>query len=250
VIKLKRNVVVTLGEIIRSITREDQFETDLKLEDQNRVIPWSIYEVEKKDTVKELRKRMKRIHITLKYKWLVPLLILTRRMCGKYLVKEIPRRQYNKNLFIFQKAFDKTCEDWNYYYRCAETEPKQIKKFMEQARNMDKNFIALKDIMMTVISSDAAPYKEFFNFLMFNMTTEMNNVYGKTAHHIPYKSRIMNDVMYYRLLGTNEQNSIFKLPDGRLIAFPAKMGTIMEEVPKCPNFARSVNSKKRKKSKR
>ena len=74
------------------------------------IIPINVY-----DEGGELRKSVKRfhwVHYFLKYKLVVPVIYLTRKLLGKRLVTEIPNRAHFKYVKMFDEAINEAHEEW------------------------------------------------------------------------------------------------------------------------------------------
>ena len=76
-------------------------------------VGWHIYNTEgKPEKVKDLSKRLYDIHHRLKAQFLRPLIFIAEYYNKKY-YRGVPDTIYNTNLKIFEKAFDKSNEEWH-----------------------------------------------------------------------------------------------------------------------------------------
>lgn len=148
-----------------------------------------IYKVKPNETYEEHVKHFSWIHYALKGKFIIPTLWIANKYLKKQFDKQIPDVWYNKNLKIFDKAFDDSVFTW--YKRfilnldgvIPEKElpsEEEIKKMMLK-HTSSQELLVMKNLMITIIQNDTA-YREFFNVLMFEIALGMQKQYGGKGH--------------------------------------------------------------------
>jgi hypothetical protein len=70
---------------------------------------WNIYDDKTKG---EHLSTYRNFHHGFKYKFLLPLIWISRRILRKQIDKPICADKYNVNLFVFDRAFDKSIDEW------------------------------------------------------------------------------------------------------------------------------------------
>jgi len=148
-------------------------------------------------------KKHRCIHKIFKHRIIVPILLITKRVLGKYLVKDIPESLEYKNIKIFNDAYDKSLFEWNETFRVQmaglDSDPAVIKRFLATYQNnkATKYLELLKQMMLTGVMMDTA-YWGFFDILMFNIAKDMNKTYHtEKPVHLFYTSKSINDVSYF-----------------------------------------------------
>ena len=129
------------------------------------------------------QKRFHVIHYVFKYKFFVPLLMLGRRILKKHLVKEIPPDNWNRNILIFDKAFEEAEKKWHIYYLRNSGDPdKRLTReaMLERCKN-EKYLRTMKEFVNTMYMHDTA-YREFMNILMHEIAREMVDYYAVGDH--------------------------------------------------------------------
>ena len=176
-------------------------------ENKNKM-PWHIYTGEKPESYSDHVKQFNWIHYVLKGKAIVPTLWIASKWLKPHLQKDIPPFWYNKNLILFEQAFDKSLFEWYKYFIINlgkhesgfkyPSDEEINKRISEHASS--KELMIMKDLMMTIIQQDTA-YREFFNMLMFNITLTFQKEYGGkgSIHHPLYISHNISDKQYYIL---------------------------------------------------
>ena len=147
-------------------------------------VPKNIYE--KKITFKKYNEKFHRIHYVFKYKYLVPLLALARKILGKYLITKIPKENHNRNIIIFKKSFNEAIDKWNKYYLRNQGDPSgrmTRRQVMKQARQMRDNgpLATMRDATITMYLYDTA-YREFINILMHEIAHGMVKEYTRPEY--------------------------------------------------------------------
>lgn len=170
---------------------------------------------EQKMTMGEYRQKYKWIKHIISYKLLKPFLFIVSRLIGKYMVTKLGNRATNLNLILFDKAFEKSLNDWEYYYHLGEDERKNQKygDFKDSKYGCHNMLRIMKRILFTFLVNDNA-YREFFNMLMYNTTLQFGDYYKNCSevNHLLYSSKVFNDVRYFKLIGNMNDNYIVQLP--------------------------------------
>lgn len=182
-------------------------------------MPWNIYE--DKDLNTHLKKFHK-IHYVWKYKFLVPLLLLSKKwFLPKKLV--VPKKEYNANFLIFDLAFEKSLKDWLLQYQMVGQRGslKDWKKKLKNGYAPVDSLRIMKEHVLYMCLNDTA-YREFFNVLMFNISNEMNKEYSKEKYpdgvgHLFYAQRDPYDVHYKILFKEIRQNLAMTMLDASKI---------------------------------
>jgi hypothetical protein len=148
------------------------------------------------------QKRFHVIHYVFKYKFFVPLLMLGRKILNKHLVKKIPNENYNRNIIIFDKAFEESIKKWHLYYlrNSGAPEKRKTRKQMLQRAKDEKYLHTMKEFVTTMYIHDTA-YREFMNILMHEIAKDMVDYYAVGEHktgHLFFTTDIY-DVNYYVL---------------------------------------------------
>lgn len=157
---------------------------------------WNIYEGKQ---VSKYAKRFAFVHYFLKYKIFVPLLYSFRYFFGKKLEKTIPKRHYNKNIIIFNSAYDKSVSEWAIKFCCRTgTKEERLKNYDAVMKGSSVQLLETsRDILNTIVLNDTA-YREFINILMHNIAKEMLEKYkGKKVKHFMYHTDSIYDIAYY-----------------------------------------------------
>ena len=208
-------------DIIDSLKRNNRIKkSNPKFWDSKQEMPYNIYEpgINLKDHVKKFHW----IHWVYKTKFLIPLVYVFEKLLGKYIEKTIPDYWHNRNIKVFDRAFDAAISDfWCFYISQMKGQNKFTKgvKDIEGLRKVAavqapklsniKVLNTMRKIMYTMILNDTA-YKEFFNMLMYNIFMEMRDEYKKSKRHkhLIYGSTNMFDIDYFligkRLYDTGE----------------------------------------------
>ena len=147
-------------------------------------------------------KRFHFIHFILKYKILVPILRFFSRILDRYLDKEVPKEIYNKELQIFNDAFENSLEDWKMYYirnLNNDYRKKSLKYWKEESYTDEGGMRCLrtaKDIALTIALNDTA-YREFIAILIHNITKLTLKRFKNDKNHIFYTDSNIHDISYY-----------------------------------------------------
>lgn len=156
--------------------------------DKSKIKP-NVYE--NNITMKQHVKKFHVIHFVFKYKFLVPLIRLGNKLLGKYVIKskDIPRESHNRNLLIFDKAFEESLKKWCIYYLRNTGHPatRKSRHFWLKVAKNEMLLRSMKNYIITMYMYDTA-YREFINILMHEIARDMVNEYskppytGKTGH--------------------------------------------------------------------
>lgn len=159
-----------------------------------RNIGWNIYEPN--ITVSEYAKRFRRMHVVFKHRVFDPLLLLLKKVLGKDLKTQVPHDDYNKNLIIFENAFNKSLYIWTKYVSEIYQKPMTPQEMDKQLNSNCQNRLRdLKNIYITMLLNDTV-YREFHNILMFEIARGMNEQHDANAYHLLYTSKKINDVAW------------------------------------------------------
>jgi hypothetical protein len=154
---------------------------------------WNVYDPKLNN--KDLTNKFRFFQFAVKYKLVVPFLILMEKTLDKFNMREVPAYHYNQNLQIFDKAYNQSMEQWVDLYLGCKGNPEAIKD-----RKEGYSWRMLKDARDVVIAGalmDTA-YREFLNLLMFNIGQMMYDEYkGKTVKHLFYTGVNCYNVNYY-----------------------------------------------------
>ena len=184
-------------------------------------LPWNIYEPHQ-ELGKHLKK-FKLFHYLIKYKVIVPLVLIFNRFYLKRIKVDIKDLWYNKNIQIFNEEYERSIKDWSLSFRYhtpkGKTKKKgnKLNKFRKQIDEKLSCVIlrAIKDIITTGYLLDTA-YREFGNILLLNLSKRMQKEYTKKKeYHLFYTSNHISDPEYLiigALLNPEDKNSrIYKV---------------------------------------
>jgi hypothetical protein len=148
------------------------------------------------------------IHYVFKYKYLVPFIRLGKKLIGKGLVKSIPEGHHNRNIKVFDDAFESAIEKWHIYYLrnngLIDERPdraEMLRRAKDPKNLSGQSLRDIKEIVNTMYLYDTA-YREFMNILMHEIAAKMHEEYkpesGKTGHLL-YTCDPSYEVVYYTL---------------------------------------------------
>lgn len=146
-------------------------------------VPPNIYDGDKKKTYDEHTKKFHFVHFVFKYKFAVPFIRLFSKIFRKTLNNKIPNEHHNRNIIIFDKAYEEAIKKWCIYY-LRNGGPPETRKTRRQALKMVKGngsvdaLRDLKNMINTMYLYDTA-YREFMNILMHEIAHEMTDYYSK-----------------------------------------------------------------------
>lgn len=160
-------------------------------------------------------KKFHALHYVFKYKYLVPLLQLGKKLMKKALITKIPALNHNRNIIIFDKAFEEAIVKWHTLYLRNSGDPNKRPSYKEMKRRAKdhtklsgQSLRDMKDIMVTMYLYDTA-YREFINILMHEIAHEMTDYYkdhpDKVTGHMFYTTDIY-ETNYYVLEKMVEYN--------------------------------------------
>ena len=187
---------------IRWWWNKQEFRRDLKASTKDQQTPPNVYDY--KGTRSEFAKKETRIHRLFKWGIIAPAIKIAQKIVGKHLTKEIPNKPQFRELLLFDKAYEKTIEDWNWFFRInvrndKDSMNKKIKlyhRFMKSPAT--KLLRSMKQLLLTVLTNDTA-YMEFMNMLLFNINREMSNAEDNSSSHLMYISKFINDKKYFMI---------------------------------------------------
>ena len=191
----------TTKDVFETMTRPNEYARANKLLPSYARYHWNV--IYENSSAKEYRARFRRVHMWFKYLILEPGLIIIKKVLGTHLVKEVPKKTYNKNFLIFDEAFEKTLREWVWFYQRNANNPDDVKEFTKDMidKQMKKGKIigmirTMKEMIYTVCMNDTA-FREMFNMFCYNLTIGMNKSHGSKAQHVLYKGEKIDDKAYY-----------------------------------------------------
>lgn len=207
---------------LKSLFTENAFKKrQLKNTKPKEHLGQTIYDYDPQDSTAAHIKTFSFIHYIFKYRFWVPLLYLARGILGKHHKKHPKRTWYNKNMVIFDEAFDESVREfWEVYITNLGRGHKEWEDPKHQAQfkpsKWKKNqsteiMMTMKELLLTMCIHDTA-YREFLNILMFNITIRMNQSHKEKTQHLFYNSNRIDDVRYF-LLGPMIDGSQMNLYD-------------------------------------
>lgn len=191
-----------ITKLVRCFKKKDEVMNNAskKLFENKTPMPWNIYE---NKNIGECYEKHSRIHWLFKFKFFYPIMILGEKVIGKFMVKEIPVRDYNTNFLVFDKSFDESIEIWYekflkvMYYDPEKSDKGNKDKFLK-GTNL-KMLNTLKEFMYTMTLDDTS-FRELFNILAHQFTKNMLEEYKDVkVDHVFYTSKGLHDVTYYKV---------------------------------------------------
>lgn len=169
-----------------------------------------------------------KVHLYFKYWLIYPIIAIAKRIFKTDLDTPIPNESYNKNLVIFNDAYERTTNDWyNYFFahRSGYTRDKVRLKAAKEGMNAPQGLMrVIKRLFIKFIINDSA-YRPFFDMLMHNIALDMLKYYGGVKNkHLHYNSSDIYDVQYY-LMEKVISNGQFNVEDGVTVTFHKAGGT-------------------------
>lgn len=161
-----------------------------------------------KETIKEQTKRFHLIHYIIKYKLIVPGIILTKKILGKKLATKIPDEPQYTWIQRWNDSFDKATLQWNYIYLNSLRKKKQsIKQCKKNYEEQNTGSLALirtsKEIINTLCINDDS-YAELIPYIMIeNYYTIHNIIKENKIHHlmhsVPKEMNQLDEMIYLKL---------------------------------------------------
>ena len=202
----------------RTFLRKNPEKTQLK--GSEKPMPYNIYGTK---TYGEYYKKFNTTHYLFKYKFIVPLLMIGKKLLGRYLVKKPLPGHHNRNLVLFNEAYDETVSKWiKLFIRNTGPKEKRMNETQcEERIKNDQHLNFIKEFVNTIYTYDTA-YREFVNILMHEITASMMNYYkdindGKTGHLLhsvdlyEVKYFIMEKVItYHTEISVEESESLLR----------------------------------------
>ena len=162
-----------------------------------------------------------KFHIDLKAKFIGPIVLIAEKIMGNSMPKTVMEAPFNRNILLFNDAYEKTIEDWIWLYARNPAKRRShnvrwYKKFIEGYSVRILNTI--KRLIISTYINDTA-YREFANILMYNLTLGMNGCYGKVGKidHVFFTGHTLDDVNYLKIAGTNNEKIVGECPGGFLV---------------------------------
>lgn len=157
------------------------------------------------ETNRDVMDRMKAVHLGLKYRFIYPGSWLLKKFTKKY-YKGIPNSAHNRNLLVFDRAFEKAIEEWNtkslaHAYNYPITQSKKTWKKNTQVGSSDL-LRTVKETGLLFALTDTA-YRNFFDILMYEITLEMQKEHANDPaghpQHLIYNSKNISQPEYFYL---------------------------------------------------
>ncbi|NIA04269.1 MAG: hypothetical protein GWP09_02860 [Nitrospiraceae bacterium] len=180
-------------DLIRLFFRKDNL-NKLKIP-EDKEFGWNIYQ---DHNFKEHKQKFHLVHFIIKYKLIVPTIMLLSYLTRK--VRPKFNQPYDKNFRIFNMAFDQALWLWAEYLTFHTIEKDRTEYELYKIKRTYSSYSVdlikrMKHIVYSIISYDTA-YRELFNFLMFELTKEMNMAYKDQHIFIPYSDKGLFDITY------------------------------------------------------
>lgn len=177
---------------------------------------WNIYDVE---TRGEFNRKFHFLHFVLKYRIVVPLLKILRRWIDKRLGEfHIPHRPYNKNIEIFNNAYEEAKRLWTEKWHCGGDT--SIVKTKGKALDNNKHLMdTVFQGYMRLVMHDSA-YREFHNILMHCVAQGMLEEYkGRSVGHVFYNAKHAYDLNWYIMTQyLDKADVVVNTPHGKVCA--------------------------------
>lgn len=180
------------------------FSVKVENQTQKKHLVWSIYGTNLDIGI--WKRNHVRLHRWFKYFFIVPIVTIGGWVLGKKIRDKPGEGWEDKNIRIFDKAWNNSILEWyDYFVLNLEREKphkiprNQVKKQLKGNYSI-KTLNTMKRFLFSMVLGDTA-YRELLNILMFNITKEMNLGYKSVRkNHLfysPYKSKSINDINYY-----------------------------------------------------
>ena len=160
---------------------------------------WNIY-LPENTSRKDYAKKFHKVHYGLKYKLLVPALIIAQKFAlPKYQHVSIKPDEYNREMRIFERSYNEAMEDMlNIYYLEQNIQnnitPEQNLHKLRYDRDTLRHLKTIKQGTLSITQMDGW-YHEFGTFLMHRIYKNMaKNFDGRTYNRITYTSKSIADV--------------------------------------------------------
>jgi hypothetical protein len=157
------------------------------------------------ETNKEIMRRMKSVHINLKYRLIYPASWILKKFTKKH-YKGIPNTAHNRNLMVFDRAFEKAIVEWNtkslaHAYNYPITQSK--KTWLKNAEIGSSDLLrTAKEAGLMFALTDTA-YRNFLDILMYEITLEMQKEHANDPaghpQHLIYNSKNISQPEYFFL---------------------------------------------------
>lgn len=133
------------------------------------------YSQEPNETNNDVMKRMSGVHLGLKYRFIYPGSWILKKFTKKY-YKGIPNSAHNRNLIVFDKAFEKAITEWNtkalanaYNYPIKKNKKYWLKNTETGSSDLLRT---VKETGLMFALTDTA-YRNFLDILMYEITLGM-----------------------------------------------------------------------------
>lgn len=159
-------------------------------------VPWNLYDMK---TAGEAKHEFYRVHLYFKLWMVYPITLIAKWIFRKSWDNPIPNEHYNKNFFIFDRAYEKTIDQWYKIYRYNKITTKSLPsdKLQKAIDNPNQILRVLKKLFYKLAMTDTI-YREFFNMMIFNLTHEMSKEYkGKDVRQLLFTDHDVSDITYF-----------------------------------------------------
>ena len=236
--KQKMEYELKLAQITKDLEQAKHCNTP-QFKDTAYMPVWHVYaDNGKPERLKDHVQKFHIIHFVLKYKVLIPAIMIFDRLFGKVKTKNIPDYWYNKNIIIHCKAYDMAERLWfENYLGLNAAQKKMVKKYgLEGAIKRERSCRLLRSIhgwALTGIMNDTA-YKEFSNFYFHSFAKLMVQEYGGKGKvdHIMYLSPHIWDVNYCNIGQAleNERSKLVQVSKEDMEKKRVEMGIVGQNV--------------------
>jgi len=153
-----------------------------------------------KGKFKDMKNMQKRIFGWFKYGFIVPALLIGKRIAGRWLVTEIPDEPKYEVLKVFDDSVEQGLLVWQDVFQ-GQMIPgshniDNIKKIVKEGNNGIGYVRLAKQLGLTGVKHDSA-YLEMFNIIAFVFYENMYKTFGTNPKHLLYTSRNVNDTTYF-----------------------------------------------------
>lgn len=168
---------------------------------------WTI--IKRNMSHKEYRKRFVRFNEYFKYRFLIPLIYVGRKILGRWVLKkeDMADEEQNKIMKIWDDAFELSIKEWVLFFRGhkAKDAENDYKKDFSIGMIRDVN-----DMLRTLYLHDTA-YRTLFDMMMINMTIKMGEAYPGKIGTFLYRTKMIDDPMFKIITGASDKNTVLNM---------------------------------------
>lgn len=172
-----------------------------------------------KETIGQQTTRFHFIHFVLKYKILIPLLLLIRKIIGKRMVKKVGEEPQFTYVKLFEEITDKATTDWAHIYlNSLRKKHKRLSRAKwEERYHNDKNsslfFIRTTKELATTIAVNDDAYTEYMTFFLWETYFRMqklvdSGVKDHLMRNVPGTMNPIHEMIYLQLLKGHKEGKI------------------------------------------